>query len=48
MNCDLCIRPLRRTKSYSIYDEFFDEKNRLVDVIEKYLQIEVSEYGVIA
>lgn len=48
MNCDLCISPLRRTKSYSIYDEFFDEKNRLVDVIEKYLQIEVSEYGVIA
>lgn len=48
MNCDLCISPLRRTKSYSIYDEFFDEKNRLVDVIEKYLQIEVSEWDTVS
>ncbi|XP_075156838.1 uncharacterized protein LOC142230089 [Haematobia irritans] len=43
MNCELCIVPLRRTKSYSIYDEFFfDGKSRLVDVIEKYLQMELK------
>uniref|UniRef100_A0A1I8PJ95 ZAD domain-containing protein n=1 Tax=Stomoxys calcitrans TaxID=35570 RepID=A0A1I8PJ95_STOCA len=42
MNCELCIIPLRRTKSYSIYDEFFDDKHRLVDVIEKYLQMQLK------
>lgn len=45
MNCELCLCPIRRTKSYSIYEEFFNDKNRLVDVIEKYLQMEVRDIG---
>ncbi|XP_023298767.2 uncharacterized protein LOC111681245 [Lucilia cuprina] len=42
MNCDLCCSPLRRTKAYSIYEDFFDNSNRLVDIIERYLQMKVK------
>ncbi|XP_065364953.1 uncharacterized protein LOC135958015 [Calliphora vicina] len=41
MNCDLCFSPLRRTKAFSIYEDFYDS-NRLVDIIERYLQMQVK------
>ncbi|XP_073828174.1 uncharacterized protein [Musca autumnalis] len=49
MKCELCLCPLRgtTTKSYHIYEELVDDKHRLrlVDVIEKYLQMEVKPNG---
>ena len=41
MNCELCFRTLRRTKAFSIYEEHFDNNCRLLDLIERYLQIKV-------
>ncbi|TMW47879.1 hypothetical protein DOY81_007029 [Sarcophaga bullata] len=42
MNCELCFRTLRRTKAFSIYEEYFDNNYRLLDIIERYLQIKVK------